>query len=1369
MLVAVGLLSSAIHWIATGGIGAGIVTSQLDGMRIPGAGQLRLQGLGGDLLGELYAEQIELVDDDGPWLTLNNVTMDWRPMALIRRTVRIESITAQEALLRRSPRTDDPPQERDGGGPNLALALEALRIDRFLVDEEFAGREEVFEIDATGDFRPGGGGALRLRIVEAEGGADSLAVDAALSAAGAVRLEAEGRGGPNGLIAALLGAPDGMPAALDATAEGDADGGDGRFALRFGADQALAGTTEWNGTSLRVNARLETARWPALTALAERMGPAASIGLEVANYRDGDAAMRLTVSSERLELTAAGPLPRDGALRETGLTIQAELADLGIWTGGAVEAETAEISGLLTQEDEGFALDGTLTASTIDAYTVQAAAMSGPLSVRQESGAIRFTAALTGANASGANPVVARLVGPSPDLTLEGAYLLENETLMFDRLALAAGQTRVEAQARIGLGPGEGLAIQGSFTDAPLSAILPDFSGRLGGRFTLESAGENTPLAITANGQATTLSGAPAPAAAVLGETLGFDLQAQSMGEVFTITRATLQGPRLRAGVNGTLSEPAGYALALEAVAQGPFPLGPAEIAGELMARGDVTGPLDAPVVSIQAFADTLDLPRAQLQRPVVDVQLRTGEALEGEIGFTAESNYGPADASLGFAQRDGVLTAPDIALRWADIRASGGVSAQPGGLLAGTVTLRKTGEPPSPWPGTLEAAIRLEESGGAQAVNVTARGADLAFPEAGVWIDNLEAAASGPFDRIVFNINADGVARGLPVRLSGDGVATGGEDGWRIETGLDADAGQVAIRAREPIVAAFLPDGRDTLRVRLIIDEDAELALDYESVTDGAMIDIRITGAPIAPMEAALREPRLSGTLDARALFDSRGGGLSGAISAALNDARAETGDRERIDMDLRGNVEDGALHGTLNMRGEGGFGARAQGALPLERQEGFIPFRVAMDAPLSGQVSANGPVDTLAALLLGLDQRLSGPVRMDAALSGTPSDPRIGGDGALTGGRFDDATSGLALRDLDIAVEFSNDEIRVTRLTANDASGGSLSGGGFARSAGGVWGGEVSAAMQNFRAVNNASAQARISGEIAARMTPDQRIIEGALVIESAEVSPPGAGTPDVLTLEVIEINVPGAVERERIRGQRGPPLELDVSLRADRRLFVRANNLDVEMSLNAHIGGTPEAIQVTGQADVVRGDADLAGRRFIFDSGRLRFNGDPMDADLDFRATRETADLIAVILVNGTPRAPRITLESQPPLPQDEILARVLFGRSVADLSALEAAQLASALASMTGGGGFDALGRLRSGLGLDRLTVGQTREGEPLISGGRYLTDDVYLEVTTGSQAGSVAQVEWQAMRNFAIISRFGTEADTSVSVRWRRTY
>jgi translocation and assembly module TamB len=223
--------------------------------------------------------------------------------------------------------------------------------------------------------------------------------------------------------------------------------------------------------------------------------------------------------------------------------------------------------------------------------------------------------------------------------------------------------------------------------------------------------------------------------------------------------------------------------------------------------------------------------------------------------------------------------------------------------------------------------------------------------------------------------------------------------------------------------------------------------------------------------------------------------------------------------------------------------------------------------------------------------------------------------------------------------------------------------------------------------------------------------------------------------------------------------------VRLDARRDVWVRGRGLNVELALDAHVTGTIADPELTGVARVVRGEYQFAGRRFEFDDrGTIRLGDRPEEIRLDLTAVREDPTLTAEIRVRGTAAEPEITLSSRPQLPQDEILSQVLFGRSASQLSPLEAAQLASALSGLAGGGGFDVIGGLREFAGLDRLSFGGDAAGAT-VAGGKYISDDVYLEIIGGGREGAVVQVEYQINRRLSLVSRIG--GDNRIAVRYRR--
>ena len=167
---------------------------------------------------------------------------------------------------------------------------------------------------------------------------------------------------------------------------------------------------------------------------------------------------------------------------------------------------------------------------------------------------------------------------------------------------------------------------------------------------------------------------------------------------------------------------------------------------------------------------------------------------------------------------------------------------------------------------------------------------------------------------------------------------------------------------------------------------------------------------------------------------------------------------------------------------------------------------------------------------------------------------------------------------------------------------------------------------------------------------------------------------------------------------------PWKLDLKL-AGSDLQVVGLGINSHWRTSLHVGGLADAPRFTGRADLVRGDYDFAGRNFKLDHGTIRFQGEnPPNPLLDIHASAQVQGLDASVIVTGTGLKPEITFASSPPLPQDELLSRILFGTSITNLSAPEALQLASAVAALqSGSGSLDPINALRRAVGLDRLRV------------------------------------------------------------------
>jgi autotransporter translocation and assembly factor TamB len=232
----------------------------------------------------------------------------------------------------------------------------------------------------------------------------------------------------------------------------------------------------------------------------------------------------------------------------------------------------------------------------------------------------------------------------------------------------------------------------------------------------------------------------------------------------------------------------------------------------------------------------------------------------------------------------------------------------------------------------------------------------------------------------------------------------------------------------------------------------------------------------------------------------------------------------------------------------------------------------------------------------------------------------------------------------------------------------------------------------------------------------------------------------------------------------------LHLDLGVSMPRRVFVRGRGLDSEWAGDLTVTGTADAPVIAGKLNLVRGYLSILTKNFQLRSGTVTLSGGP-DAvpELNIVADHESGDVTVTAKVTGDATNPTVELSSNPYLPEDEIVSRVLFGKNTTQLTPLEAAQLAAAVAELSGavGGGPGILDFTRELVGVDvlRLDGGESGGG---VEAGKYLTDGVYVGVKKGlTPESDEVRVEVEVTPNISVESETGAtgESDIGVRVEW----
>ena len=430
--------------------------------------------------------------------------------------------------------------------------------------------------------------------------------------------------------------------------------------------------------------------------------------------------------------------------------------------------------------------------------------------------------------------------------------------------------------------------------------------------------------------------------------------------------------------------------------------------------------------------------------------------------------------------------------------------------------------------------------------------------------------------------------------------------------------------------------------------------------------------------------------------------------------------------------------------------------------------------NSPLFAQARFNGAADALWRLTGVETFDLTGPLAVDADIRGTLTNPQINGQIRTNNARLESPLTGTVVTGIKAQGRFDGSRLVMPNITGVTRGGGTVSGSGsfnFAVPSGEGIGINISLDARNARLIARDDFAATVTGPIKIVSSERGGQISGDVTLNRSFFQFGNASESVLLPqIRVREIN---RRADERPPAVRSRPWRFALNANAPNRLQVEGLGLDSEWRASLKVTGPVDNFALTGSAELIRGNYTFAGRRFQLERGNIRFVGNrPPNPVLDIEAEADLSGLNATINVTGTGNSPDIAFNSVPALPQDELLSRILFGASIADLSAPEAVQLAAAVASLNSGGGLDPINALRKAVGLDRLRFlpSDNDNGQGTsIAAGKYITRRAYVELITDGKGYSATTLEFQITRWLSILSSISTLGRQSANIQVSKDY
>jgi autotransporter translocation and assembly factor TamB len=511
-------------------------------------------------------------------------------------------------------------------------------------------------------------------------------------------------------------------------------------------------------------------------------------------------------------------------------------------------------------------------------------------------------------------------------------------------------------------------------------------------------------------------------------------------------------------------------------------------------------------------------------------------------------------------------------------------------------------------------------------------------------------------------------------------------------------------------------------------------------------------------------------------------------------------TGNRVGIDATLRQSATEsitakGSVPTTLFKRSPGGHVAESEG----DR----VDLQVTTSALNLGIIQAFTTQVT----------NVTGTLEADIHVIGSGEDPHVQGHIDIKGGAFAVPVGGVSYSGLNTRIDLEPERLRLQKFAILDEHGQPLNVSGelavHERQAGAV---NLSIDSDNFEVIDNELGDVDLDSTLTITGELRRPIVRGTIRLEAARLevdrilqltydpyaveelpsiapSEPVAGTgmsaEEATATALRRAETTPAVPGTPAQAEEGPtpapggafkPMELDVRLRIPDNLVLRGRKLRPGGpsgaslgDMNITVGGDLQIVKppdgqvlLLGTIETVRGNYEFQGRRFDLQrGGTLRFMGEPQpNPGLDITATRTIPNtgVEARVRVQGTVKAPQLSLTSTPPLEESDILALIIFNRPVNELGTGERASLAETAGGIATGFVAAPLGEsIGRALDLDLFEISTVTEEGELGAG-----------LTLGQQVGDKAFIKMQQQFGERSITEFLLEYQLTDFLRLKTT-
>lgn len=426
-----------------------------------------------------------------------------------------------------------------------------------------------------------------------------------------------------------------------------------------------------------------------------------------------------------------------------------------------------------------------------------------------------------------------------------------------------------------------------------------------------------------------------------------------------------------------------------------------------------------------------------------------------------------------------------------------------------------------------------------------------------------------------------------------------------------------------------------------------------------------------------------------------------------------------------------------------------------------------VTMDFPIS--LKTVGTID-IGDLKVSSGQRIRGKILYNLQASGTLANPVLDGSLVLKNGMYVNLNTGTYIRDISLNSQLSKKSLDIKKIYLRDDSkkGGTVIGRGKIKYTGEKLETGIELAIDKFKIVDQKWLDASLFGSVnLSGDLLDKVVVNGKLYSENPTI--------DVSGLVLMSMQSTNIIPKTPKISKHIPPFSVkfpvDISLQMKPDLSIHGFGFSSFWDASINVSGDLFDPRYSARATLKKGKLALTDNAFKLKKGSILIDND--NSDISVSAEKVVDNVVVGAKFQQRNDISNVVPYSDPYMPTKDILSYMLFDKNASEISMGEGVGLLGVTNKLSGGVDLDILGKMKTILGIDTISIKKNKnsEGEEYdsISLGKKLGKfKVSVDQATGKDGTNVV-VEADVARNTKVSVDLSSKDSLGGGVLWSRRY